>query len=47
MLRVPCCSVPLLSDGSGAPIGVQVVGAPGNDAGVLRAAHRLMQAFAA
>ncbi|SHL59542.1 amidase [Roseibium suaedae] len=46
LLGLPCCSVPILSDAEGRPMGVQVVGAMGNDQGVLAAAHWLMQAFA-
>lgn len=45
LLGLPCCSVPLLATEAGLPIGVQVVGALGNDRGVLSTAHRLMTEF--
>ncbi len=45
LLGLPCCSVPLLATEDGLPIGVQVVGALGNDRGVLSVAHRLMTEF--
>ncbi len=46
LLGLPACSVPILSDPQGRPIGVQVVGAIGNDAGVLATADWLMTTFA-
>ena len=46
LLGLPACSVPLLADPAGRPIGVQVVGAMGNDAGVLAVAHWLQRHFA-
>ncbi|EBA07858.1 amidase [Sagittula stellata] len=46
LLGLPCCAVPLLADEVSAPIGVQVVGAPGNDAGVLAVADWQMHHFA-
>ncbi|TDE34801.1 amidase [Antarcticimicrobium sediminis] len=46
LLGLPSCSVPLLSDDAGRPIGVQVVGAMGNDHGVLATANWLMQRLA-
>ncbi|MBM3568295.1 MAG: amidase [Alphaproteobacteria bacterium] len=35
---LPCLSLPLLADSNGLPVGVQLVGAPGNDARLLRIA---------
>jgi Asp-tRNA(Asn)/Glu-tRNA(Gln) amidotransferase A subunit family amidase len=40
-LGVPAVSVPLLTGADGLPIGVQVIGRRGNDAGVLQAAEWL------
>ncbi|PTW63436.1 Asp-tRNA(Asn)/Glu-tRNA(Gln) amidotransferase A subunit family amidase [Breoghania corrubedonensis] len=45
LLGLPACSVPLLADPAGRPIGVQVVGAMGNDAGVLAVADWLRRHF--
>lgn len=42
LLGLPCCSVPILQDSDRMPIGVQVVGAIGNDLGVLTVAEWLM-----
>ncbi|WP_321499899.1 amidase [Breoghania sp.] len=47
LLGLPACSVPILADPHGRPIGVQIVGAMGNDAGVLATANWLMDTFAA
>lgn len=43
LLGLPCCSIPLLKDNDGNPIGVQVVGAMGNDRAVLAVADYLMK----
>lgn len=45
LLGLPACNVPLLRDPDGRPIGVQVVGAMGNDAGVLAVADWLLCHF--
>jgi len=45
MLGVPAVSVPLLTGADGLPMGVQVIGRPGDDAQVLRAAMWLWQHF--
>ncbi|KRS12714.1 hypothetical protein XM53_08985 [Roseovarius atlanticus] len=45
LLGLPCCSVPLLQTHDGLPMGVQVVGAMGNDGGVLTVADWLMARF--
>ncbi len=45
LLGLPCCTVPLLTGPEGHPIGVQVVGAMGNDRGVLRLADWLMRSL--
>ncbi|MEX5729590.1 Asp-tRNA(Asn)/Glu-tRNA(Gln) amidotransferase A subunit family amidase [Rhodovulum iodosum] len=45
LLGLPCCSVPILRADGGLPMGVQVVGAMGNDRGVLRVADWLMRRF--
>lgn len=45
LLGLPCCSVPLLQTDAGLPMGVQVVGAMGNDRGVLTVADWLMSRF--
>ncbi|WP_179300286.1 amidase [Pseudothioclava arenosa] len=42
LLGFPCCTVPILEDEAGRPIGVQVVGRLGDDAAVLEVAHSLM-----
>jgi Asp-tRNA(Asn)/Glu-tRNA(Gln) amidotransferase A subunit family amidase len=43
---LPSLSLPLLEDGEGMPIGVQLVGAPHDDARLLRTANWLVQAVA-
>jgi Asp-tRNA(Asn)/Glu-tRNA(Gln) amidotransferase A subunit family amidase len=43
---LPSLSLPLLQDESGMPVGVQLVGAPHDDARLLRTAHSLIQAVA-
>jgi len=43
LLRVPCVSIPVAAAANGLPVGLQVVGAFGNDAQTLAAAHRLHQ----
>ena len=43
---LPSLSLPLLEDGEGMPIGVQLVGAPHDDARLLRTANWLIQAVA-
>ena len=45
LLGLPCCTVPLLQSEAGMPMGVQVVGAMGNDRGVLSVADMLMARF--
>ena len=45
LLGLPCCSVPILQSSDGLPMGVQVVGAPGQDRTVLTVAHWLMTRF--
>lgn len=45
LLGFPCCTVPILRDIEGAPMGVQVVGRHGDDHAVLSVAHWLMQRF--
>lgn len=45
LLGLPCCTVPVLRSSEGHPIGVQVVGAMGNDRGVLTIADWLMRRF--
>lgn len=45
LLGLPCCSVPILRTPEGLPMGVQVVGATGNDTGVLALAQWLMTRF--
>lgn len=45
LLGLPSCSIPLLSDEQGRPMGVQVTGAAGNDRGVLAVANWLMRLF--
>ncbi|MET3600983.1 amidase [Martelella mangrovi] len=46
LLGLPSCSIPLLSDAEGRPMGVQVTGTMGNDRGVLAVADWLMRLFA-
>ncbi|WP_417809604.1 amidase [Thioclava sp.] len=43
LLGFPCCTVPVLEDSAGRPIGVQVVARQGEDALVLEMADRLMR----
>ncbi|MGB3406831.1 MAG: amidase [Jannaschia sp.] len=45
LIGLPCCSVPILQSADGLPIGVQVVGTPGNDRGVLTVANWLLTWF--
>ena len=45
VLRVPAASVPVGFTGTGLPVGLQVVGRPGDDLGVLQVAHALEQVF--
>ncbi|MPM08777.1 Asp-tRNA(Asn)/Glu-tRNA(Gln) amidotransferase A subunit family amidase [Rhodobacter sp. 140A] len=46
LLGFPCCTVPILSDAEGRPMGVQVVGRHGEDRAVLSRAQWLMERFA-
>jgi amidase len=39
LLRTPCVTVPAATDAGGLPVGLQIVGAFGNDAQTLAAAH--------
>lgn len=45
LLGFPCCTVPILRDAAGAPMGVQIVGRQGDDRAVLSVAHWLMERF--
>ena len=45
VLRVPAASVPVGFTSTGLPVGLQVVGRPGDDLGVLQVAHALEQVF--
>lgn len=45
VLRVPAASVPASFTPSGLPVGLQVIGRPGDDIGVLQFAHALEQVF--
>ena len=45
VLRGPAASVPVGFTSTGLPVGLQVVGRPGNDLGVLQVAHALEQVF--
>lgn len=47
VLRVPAASVPAGFTPSGLPVGLQVIGRPGDDLGVLQLSHALEQVFAA
>ena len=47
VLRVPAASVPAGFTPQGLPVGLQVVGRPGDDVGVLQVAHALEQVFRA
>ena len=47
VLRVPAASVPAGFTPEGLPVGLQVVGRPGDDLGVLQVAHALEQVFRA
>ncbi len=47
VLRVPAASVPAGFTADGLPVGLQVVGRPGDDVGVLQVAHALEQVFRA
>lgn len=47
VLRVPAASVPAGFTAGGLPVGLQVVGRPGDDLGVLQVAHALEQVFRA
>jgi amidase len=47
VLRVPAASVPAGFSVAGLPIGLQVVGRPGDDLGVLQVSHALEQVFRA
>ena len=47
VLRVPAASVPAGFTPEGLPVGLQVVGRPGDDLGVLQVAHALEQVFVA
>ena len=47
VLRVPAASVPAGFTPQGLPVGLQVVGRPGDDLGVLQVAHALEQVFRA
>ena len=47
VLRVPAASVPVGFSREGLPVGLQVVGRPGDDVGVLQVAHALEQVFRA
>jgi amidase len=47
VLRVPAASVPAGFTPEGLPVGLQVVGRPGDDVGVLQVAHALEQVFRA
>lgn len=40
---VPCLSLPAGFDDSGLPVGMQIIGRPGDDAGVLRLAYAIQQ----
>ena len=43
LLRVPCINIPVATAANGLPLGLQVIGAYGNDAHALAAAHWLHQ----
>jgi Asp-tRNA(Asn)/Glu-tRNA(Gln) amidotransferase A subunit family amidase len=45
LLRTPCVTVPVAAAANGLPVGLQVIGAFGNDAQTLAAAHWVHQAF--
>jgi len=45
LLGGPCCTVPILRDPDGRPMGVQVIGRHGGDRAVLSVAHWLMERF--
>lgn len=45
LLGFPSCTVPILRDAAGRPMGVQVVGRQGDDRAVLAVAHFLMERF--
>lgn len=45
LLGLPCCTVPILKAQDGMPIGVQIVGATGNDRGVLRMAQTVLARY--
>ncbi len=47
VLRVPAASVPAGFTAGGLPVGLQVVGRPGDDLGVLQLAHALEHVFRA
>jgi amidase len=47
VLRVPAASVPAGFSAAGLPIGLQVIGHPGDDLGVLQVSHALEQVFRA
>ncbi len=47
VLRLPAASVPVGFTASGLPVGLQVVGRPGDDLGVLQLSHALEQVFRA
>jgi amidase len=47
VLRAPAASVPAGFSPEGLPVGLQVVGRPGDDVGVLQVAHALEQVFGA
>jgi Asp-tRNA(Asn)/Glu-tRNA(Gln) amidotransferase A subunit family amidase len=45
LLRTPCVTIPVAAAANGLPVGLQVIGAGGNDARMLAAAHWMHQAL--
>ena len=43
LLRTPCVTIPVATAANGLPVGLQVIGAFGNDARTLAAAHWMHQ----